>query len=46
MGKKVFDQIKRFEVMKVCRADPSYSGTKTIVAIWTRKPAQEGDQFL
>ena len=28
------------------RADPSYSGTKTIVAIWTRNPAQEGDQFL
>ena len=28
------------------RADPSYLGTKTIVAIWTRKPAKEGDQLL
>mgnify|MGYP006903146598 CR=1 FL=1 len=25
---------------------PNYSGTKTIAAIWTRKPAKEGDQFL
>jgi len=25
---------------------PSHSGTKTIVAIWTRKPAKEGDQLL
>ena len=25
---------------------PTYSGTKNIVAIWTRKPAKEGDQFL
>ncbi len=29
-----------------CGTDPNYSGTKTIVAIWTRKPAKEGDQFL
>ena len=28
------------------RADPGHSGTKTIVAMWTRKPAKEGDQFL
>ena len=27
------------------RADPNYSGTKTIVAIWTRKPAKEEDPF-
>ena len=27
-------------------SDPTYSGTKRIVAIWTRKPAKEGDQFL
>ena len=26
--------------------DPSHSRTKPIVAIWTRKPAKEGDQFL
>jgi hypothetical protein len=25
---------------------PTYSGTKNIVAGWTRKPAKEGDQFL
>jgi hypothetical protein len=25
---------------------PTYSGTKNIVAIWTRKPTKEGDQFL
>ena len=29
-----------------CGSDPSYSRTKGIVAIWTRKPAKEGDQFL
>ena len=28
------------------RGDPSYPGAKMIVAIWTRKPAKEGDQFL
>jgi hypothetical protein len=28
------------------RADPSYSGTKTIVAVWTRNPIKEGDKFL
>ena len=25
---------------------PGDSGTKTIVAIWTRKPAKEGSEFL
>ena len=25
---------------------PTYSGTKNIVAIWTRNPAKEGDPFL
>jgi len=25
---------------------PTYSGTKNIIAIWTRKPIKEGDQFL
>jgi hypothetical protein len=25
---------------------PTYSGTKNIVAIWTRKSAKKGDQFL
>ena len=28
-----------------CSTDPSHSRTKTILAIWTRKPAKEGDQF-
>ena len=28
------------------RADPGHSGTKTIIAIWTRNPAKEGEQFL
>jgi hypothetical protein len=27
-------------------SDPGHSGTKTIAASWTRKPAKEGDQFL
>jgi len=27
------------------RGHPGYSGTKMIIAIWTRKPAKEGDQF-
>jgi len=25
---------------------PTHSGTKNIVALWTHKPAKEGDQFL
>ena len=29
-----------------CGTDPNYSGTKTVVAIWTRKPAKEGNPFL
>ena len=28
------------------RGDPSYSGTKIMKAIWTRTPAQEGEQFI
>ncbi len=26
--------------------DPGYSGTKTIAAIWARKPIKKGDPFL
>jgi hypothetical protein len=28
------------------RGDPGYSGTKMIIAIWTRNPAKEGEQFI